>query len=379
MTKAPMVDTPQLRARRGGGDPPGLPSPSRQTAGPDGVIDEAALEAYLCSSLDGVEGPLAVAPFESSQTNVSYRLRLGDRDLVLRRPPLGPVPPGALDMYREYCVLAALGDAYPRAPRALLCCADPSVIGAPFVVMEHREGVAIRGSVPAVLAGDEAARRASEALVDALADLHHVEPLRSGLGELGRPRSYAERHLRGWTRRLRALGVDRSSVPLEEVGEALLASLPRPQRTSIVHNDFKLDNCLFAPGRPDVVTSVLDWDLASLGDPLLDLGILLASWPDPDDPISRHRVAHPGLEKVPLARRSELVAWYSERSSLRLGDLGWYEAFGLWRAAVVNLQLRQRFVEGQSRDRRLADRGRCVKPLAHAAQEALRAYEAARS
>jgi aminoglycoside phosphotransferase (APT) family kinase protein len=281
-------------------------------------------------------------------------------------------------MYREHCVLAALGDAYPRAPRALLYCADPAIIGAPFVVMEHRVGVTIRASMPPTLPGDDAGRRASEALIDALADLHHVEPLRSGLGELGRPRSYAERHLTGWIRRLRALGVDRSALPLEEVGEALLGSLPRPQHTSIVHNDFTLDNCQFAPGRPDVVTTVLDWDMASLGDPLLDLGILLAHWPDPDDPIARHRVIFPGLEQVPLARREEMVRWYGQRSPLRLDGFGWYEAFGLWRAAVVNLQLRQRFAEGQTRDRRIGDRGRCVKPLAQAAQEVLRRFEAER-
>lgn len=374
MNEAPSVGTRQARSSRHGrlhDGPHGTSAPTE----PGDALDVRALEAYLAASLDDVEGPLEVTEFEHAHANVSYLVRMGGQELVLRRPPLGPVPPGALDMYREYCVLSALGDAYPRAPRALLCCADSSVIGAPFVVMEHRKGVTIRGSLPPALAGDEAGRRASEALIDALADLHHVEPLRSGLGELGRPRSYAERHLTGWIRRLRALGVDRSSVPLEEVGEGLLASLPRPQRTSIVHNDFKLDNCMFAPGRPDVVTAVLDWDQASLGDPLLDLGILLAYWPDADDPISRHRVVFPGLESVPLARRAELVRWYAERSSLRLSDLGWYEAFGLWRAAVVNLQLRQRFAEGQSRDRRLADRGRCVKPLAQAAQDTLRSYQ----
>lgn len=374
MNEAPMAGTTHARTDRHGrteDGPHGATSPSES----GDIVDVQALEAYLDAGLDDFDGPLEVSQIEDGHTSASYLLRTGDRELVLRRPPLGPVAPGALDMYREYCVLAALGDAYPRAPRALLCCADPSIIGAPFVVLEHRKGVTIRGSMPPALAGDEAGRRVSEALVDALADLHHVEPLRSGLGELGRPRSYAERHLTGWIRRLRPLGVDRSSVPLEEVGEALLATLPRPQRTSIVHNDFKLDSCLFAPGRPDVVTTVLDWDQASLGDPLLDLGILMAYWPDPDDPISRHRVPHPGLELMPLARRDEIVRWYAERSSLRLSDLGWYEAFGLWRAAVVNLQLRQRFVEGQSRDRRLGERGRCVKPLTLAAQEVLRAYQ----
>lgn len=379
MNEAPFVDTHHARGARHGRSPGSVHDVAHSDAESRTPVDVAALEAYLCAGIEGARGPLAITELEHGHTNVSFHLRLGDRELVLRRPPLGPTPPGALDMYREYCVLAALGEVYPRAPQALLCCADPSVIGAPFVVMEHRQGEIVRGSLPASLSGEGDGRRASEALIDALADLHHVEPLRSGLGELGRPRSYTERHLTSWVRRLRATSADRSSAPLEEVAEGLLETLPRPQRTSIVHNDFKLDNCQFAPGRPDVVTTVLDWDQASLGDPLLDLGILLAYWPDPDDPISRHRVLFPGLEQVPLARRQELVSWYAERSSLRLRDLGWYEAFGLWRAAIVNLQLRQRFTDGQTRDRRLGERGRCVKPLAQAAQETLHAYRAERS
>ncbi|HYI60604.1 MAG TPA: phosphotransferase family protein [Acidimicrobiales bacterium] len=379
MSEGPMAGTAH---RAGGRHGSGLDDAHGRAHGaprPDQAVDVAALEAYLCATIDGLHGPLEVSQFEHGHANLTYLLRLGGRDLVLRRPPLGPVAPLALDMYREHCVLAALGDAYPRAPRALLYCADAGVIGAPFVIMEHRVGVTIRSSLPPTLPGEDAGRRASEALIDALVDLHQVEPLRSGLGEMGRPRSYAERHLTGWLRRLRALGVDRSALPLEEVGEGLLASLPRPQRTSIVHNDFTLDNCQFAPGRPDVVTTVLDWDMACLGDPLLDLGILLAYWPDPDDPISRHRVMFPGLEQAPLARRQEMVGWYAERSPLRLRDLAWYEAFGLWRAAVVNLQLRQRFAEGQTRDRRLGDRGRCVTPLTQAAQEALGRFRAGRS
>ena len=251
---------------------------------PGEELDWAALERHLRQRLPHLEGDFSVRQFPNGSANLTYLVRFGEDALVVRRPPFGAIAAGAHDMLREYTVLSRLHAAYPRAPLGLHYCADPAVIGAHFLVSEYRPGVVVWDRVPDALAvGAEPGRRIGFAVVDALADLHLVDPAGCDLGYLGRPDGYLDRQVRGWQRRWEAVATDGRGT-VDRVGELLARHLPESGQPALVHNDFKVDNCQFAPGDPDRVTSVFDWDMATLGDPLTDLGTLLNYWPDGADP-----------------------------------------------------------------------------------------------
>src|SRR4051812_11658878 len=236
----------------------------------------APLERYLRSTLPELEGELELFEFSHGEANRKYLARFGATELVVRRPPFGRLPPGAHDMRREHRVLSRLWEAYPRAPRAFVLCTNHDVWGADFVVMERRHGVVVRGQAPASFSGvPDLGARISGALLDAMADLHQLEPGAVGLGDLGRPDGYATRQLAGWLHRWELVCIEAVDEELRAVHAPLAATTPAPARTSIIHNDLKLDNCQFAPDDPDRVPTVFDWDMATLGDPLADLGTLL--------------------------------------------------------------------------------------------------------
>src|SRR5206468_3045896 len=243
---------------------------------PDERLDTARLEPYLRARLEGTEGLLAVRQFAGGKANLTYLLRFGapgaDREFVLRRPPLGPIPPGAHDMRREHRVLSVLHRRYEPAPRSLLLCEDDSVIGAVFIVEERRHGFVIRDDIPPEFAGQPALnRRIGEALVDALADLHLVPPGEIGLDDLGRPEGYLERQLAGWARRWQAAQggeeAQRAAAAMAPVLDWLGRHLPGSAGAALLHNDYRLDNCLLDTGDPGNIRAVLDWDMCTQGDP----------------------------------------------------------------------------------------------------------------
>jgi aminoglycoside phosphotransferase (APT) family kinase protein len=297
-----------------------------------------------------------VRQFTNGAANLTYLLRLGDRELVLRRPPFGTLAPGAHDMRREWRVLSRLWRHYDRAPRAYLFCDDAAVAGADFFVMERRDGVVIRGALPETMAGQrDAGRRLGLALADAMAELHLLDPAASGLGDLGRPEGFVARQVSGWRKRwelAEPLARDDVRAPMAAVADRLAGSLPAPQRVSIVHNDLKLDNCAFDPADPDRVRAVFDWDMTTLGDPLVDLGTLLNYWPDPADPPETRRASHEGMRVLGLPTRAEITARYAERTGLDPRAARWYEAFAQWKTAVVVQQLHNRWRQGASADAR---------------------------
>ncbi|HTT80494.1 MAG TPA: phosphotransferase family protein, partial [Stellaceae bacterium] len=267
---------------------------------PDERLDAARLLPYLRAHLPGAEGRLTVRQFGGGKANLTYLLRFeagaSASEFVLRRPPLGPIPPGAHDMAREHRVLSALHRRYRPAPRSLLFCADDSLIGAVFLVEERRRGFVIRDDIPAELAGQPALnRRIGEALVDALADLHLVRPDEVGLGDLGRAEGYLERQLAGWTRRWQAAQggeeAARSAALWAPLLDRLAAELPASHGAALLHNDYRLDNCLLDPADPGQIEAVLDWDMCTQGDPLADLGYLLNYWVEPDDPPEWREIA----------------------------------------------------------------------------------------
>jgi aminoglycoside phosphotransferase (APT) family kinase protein len=332
---------------------------------PGEELDWRALERHLRVHLPHADGEFSVLQFPNGSANLTYLVRFDEDAVVVRRPPFGVIAAGAHDMRREHAVLSRLHAAYPRAPHALHYCADETVLGAHFLVSEYRPGIVVWDHVPAPLeVGEDPGRRIGLAVVDALADLHLVDPDACGLGDLGRPEGYLERQVRGWRRRWEAVAPDGRQA-MDRVGQLLAEHLPTSGTPALVHNDFKVDNCQFAPGAPEAVATVFDWDMATLGDPLTDLGTLLNYWPDGSTPAD----GVPGLENVGLPTRDEAVARYAERTGQELAhrDVAWYEAFGCWKTAVIMQQLYARHLRGESADDRMAARGEQVGRIAERA------------
>jgi aminoglycoside phosphotransferase (APT) family kinase protein len=325
-------------------------------------LDTARLEPYLRAHLPDTDGPLEIAQFGGGHANLTYLVRFGTREYVLRRPPLGPVPPGAHDMRREHRVLSTLHAGYPLAPRSYLLCTDHDVIGADFFVMERRHGFAFRATIPAPWSErPDVLRGVGLSLVDNLAALHAVDPAGVGLGELGKPEGFVERQLRGWTDRWsKALtdDVDRGEAFVARLAERLPAS----RRTALVHNDYKLDNTLLDPADPARTVAVLDWDMCTQGDPLMDLGQLLALWSESgEEGESMGRRMPTWYAGFP--NRREVVERYAQRSGADLSELTWYVQFNVFRYAVILQQIYVRYVRGQTHDERFRDFGTVVNAL----------------
>ena len=361
-----MADTPTRPAAAGDRDVEIAP------VRPGEDLDWPRLEVYLREHVPALSGDFGVLQFPNGSANLTYLVRFGEQKLVVRRPPFGQLAPGAHDMRREFRAVDALSKHFDRAPRAYLFCDDHDVIGSDFLVVEYRTGVVVWDHVPPSMADQaDAGRRIGFAVVDALADMHLLDPDAIGLGDLGRPTGFVERQVTGWRKRWDL--VDTGRVPqMTTVGARLLDTMPAvATRVSVLHNDYKIDNCQFAVGDPDRVTSIFDWDMATIGEPLVDLGILLNYWPDPADEDGRRPLHVPGLEHMGLPTRAEVVTRYGERTGTDVSEVAWFEAFATWKTCVVLEQLYQRFVRGESTDPRMGERGKPVAPLADRAAELL--------
>jgi aminoglycoside phosphotransferase (APT) family kinase protein len=324
---------------------------------PDERLDTARLEPYLRERLESAGGLLSVRQFGGGKANLTYLIQFGDREFVLRRPPLGPIPPGAHDMRREHRVLSVLHRRFPPAPRSLLLCEDESILGAVFIVEERRHGFVIRDDIPPEFAGrPELNRRIGFALIDALADLHLIPPAEVGLGDLGRPEGYVERQLSGWLRRWQvAQGgeqADRAAAEMQPVLDWLGAKLPPSRGAALLHNDYRLDNCLLDSADPGRIEAVLDWDMCTQGDPLADLGYVLNYWVEPsDDPEWREIAAMPTW-RGGFPSRAEAIERYAARTGFDVAAIGWHQVFAAFKLAVIIQQIYIRFVRGQTQDQR---------------------------
>jgi aminoglycoside phosphotransferase (APT) family kinase protein len=326
---------------------------------------------YLRREL-GVSGALEVLQFPNGSANLTYLLEIDGRRLVFRRPPFGEIAPGAHDMQREHRVLSRLWRSYPRAPGALAFCDDHSVVGSDFLVTEFRTGEMVWSTLPpSMMSVPDAARLVGLATVDALADLSVVDPAACDLADLGRPVGFVRRQVEGWTARWRRVANPDSDAAMTRAGELLARRLPDPQRVSVLHNDFKIDNCQFVAGDPSTVGSVFDWDMATTGDPLVDLGILLNYWPDPSDTPDDRALHYEGLDLLGLPARAEVAQRYGARTGLDVSDIGWYEAFACWKTATVLEQLYYRWRMGESNDQRMGERHEHVPMLSRRALQLL--------
>ena len=289
-------------------------------------------------------------------------MRFGAREWVLRRPPLGPVAPGAHDMRREHRVLSTLHAGYPLAPQSYLLCTDHAVIGADFFVMERRHGIAFRREIPAPWADrPDVLRGVGESLVDNLAALHAVDPAAVGLGELGKPEGYVERQVYGWIERWNnALTPDVG--PAEPFTGWLRQTIPTSRRTALLHNDYKLDNTLLDAENPARTAAVLDWDMCTRGEPLMDVGEMLALWGERNDGGERLHGRMPTWNDGFLTRR-EAAERYARASGADLSDLHWYVVFNMFRYAVIVQQIYIRYVRGQTHDERFREMGAGVNEI----------------
>jgi aminoglycoside phosphotransferase (APT) family kinase protein len=308
-----------------------------------------------------------VTQFPGGHSNLTYLVRFGDAEIVIRRPPFGPVPPTAHDMAREFRWLSAMNRVFPLAPRPYLLCDDLDVVGAVFYAMERRTGLVIRAAEPPQLENQPDARRAiSEAMIDTLASLHRVDVAAGGLSGLGKPAGFVERQVRGWSERW-----ERSQTePLPEM-DALAAWLrdrlpPDPERPAVVHGDFKLDNVMVDPANVGRIVAVFDWEMSALGDPLVDLGIFLAYW-QPTSPPEQRDALTAVTDRKGYLTRDEIVDRYASQSGRSASTVRYYEIFALFKIAVVIQQIYYRYVKGQTADERFAAFGARVRYLATAA------------
>jgi aminoglycoside phosphotransferase (APT) family kinase protein len=330
-------------------------------------LDAGKLAAWM-----GWSGEVAILQFPGGHSNLTYLVRHGADEYVLRRPPFGTKVKTAHDMGREFRVLSALAPHYPKAPRPVAHCDDPEVLGAPFYLMERRRGVILRKELPRGLTVDAAqARRLCELLIDALVELHAIDYVAAGLGELGKPAGYVERQVRGWTERYAGSQTDEIAA-VGEVAAWLAAHLPADGAPALIHNDFKFDNLILTPGL-DAVTGVLDWEMSTIGDPRMDLGTSVGYWVEAGDGQPLKMMAF-GVTALPgMMTRRELVARYAERSGRDVGDPVFYYAYGLFKTAVVAQQIYYRYAKGLTQDARFAIFIHGVRTLAEQARAAIEA------
>ena len=315
---------------------------------PGEELDESALASYVDREL-GHHGTVTVEQFPGGHSNLTYLVHHGDRAYVLRRPPVGSKVKSAHDMGREVAVLSKLAPVYDRAPRVLAFESTGGLLGAPFYLMERRQGVILRRELPAEL--DRAKLpRLCELLVDALVDLHAVDYVAAGLGDLGKPAGYVERQVRGWSERY--IGSQTDDIPaMTEVAAWLEAHRPADGAPALIHNDFKLDNVIFDPSL-ERITGVLDWEMATIGDPLMDLGTSLSYWAQADDAASLRALPFGPTATPGMWTRADVTRRYLERSGRRTDAMVFFYVYGLFKTCVIAQQIYYRFAKGLTQDAR---------------------------
>lgn len=316
-------------------------------------LNLAALEAYLKDSLPQLSGGLEVSQFPSGFSNLTYLLKVGDTDLVLRRPPFGSKVKSAHDMGREYRVLSALHPVYPCAPKPLLLCDDMEVLGAQFYVMERIKGSILRGKKPeGWAAATETVRASGLAMVKNLADLHALDYQAAGLGDLRKEGSYVARQVKGWIERYHGSATD--DIPtMIQAAEWLAANLPADSDATLVHNDYKYDNVVLDPDDLTKIIGVLDWEMCTIGDPLMDLGVMLSYWLEDGDPKMGTVQCFLTMEPGALTRR-EIADHYAAITGRSLDNILFYYVFALFKLAVIVQQIYYRYKQGLTKDERFA-------------------------
>ena len=343
-------------------------------AGPiraDEDLNIRRLENWLRSHLSAC-GTLSVEQFLSGHSNLTYLIRVGDQEFVLRRPPFGNLVKSAHDMGREYRVLSKLWQVYSPAPRPYAFCEDKDIIGDEFYVMERRRGIVLRqNNVPDELVSSPAAlNQLGLSLIDNLVKLHSLDFEAAGLGSLGKPQGYAERQVNGWKNRYTMAQTD-SWPEMEELGRWLQGNIPSDSSAGLVHNDYKYDNLMLSADDLTTIVAVFDWEMATIGDPLMDLGTTLSYWIQADDQEETQRLAFSPTMLPGSPTRRELADRYAQMTGVVLPDMLYYYCFGVFKLAVILQQIYARYARGKTTDVRFAGMNMSVAALARAGIKAI--------
>src|SRR5215467_3013046 len=325
-------------------------------------LDLTRLQPFLMDHF-GHHGPVSIEQFPSGHSNLTYLVRMGSREVVLRRPPFGSKVRSAHDMSREFRVLSKLHQAYPVAPKALLYCDDQSILGVPFYLMEPIRGVILRRDPPLdVSLPAETAQRLSEAFLDNLARLHNLDFAAIGLGDLGKPQGYLERQVKGWIERYHNSRTD-DYPEVELVSDWLMRRMPVTHPTTLIHNDYKYDNVVLDPDDLTRIVGVLDWEMSTIGDPLSDLGTTLAYWVNVDDPEELQRLRWGPTNYPGSMTRAEVVQRYAQASGRGVDHMAFYLVFARFKLAVIVQQIYYRYHQGLTKDARFAGMAGVVQIL----------------
>lgn len=335
-------------------------------------LDASRVEAYLKRAIPGLRGELVIEQFPRGFSNLTYLLKVGDRQMVLRRPPHGTKAKSAHDMGREFRVLSALQGVFPYCPRPLAFCQDPAVMGCDFYVMERLQGVILRKQLPPDFSlPPERMNRLCRRLLEVQMELHGIDYQAVGLSDFGKPAGYVQRQVTGWCQRYRAARTP-DAPDYEEVMDWLKANMPPDcDRPAVIHNDYKLDNVVLDPADPTRIIGVLDWEMATIGDPLMDLGNSLAYWVQADDPAELIKIASVPTYLPGAPSRRDMMQLYAQKSGLALEGFDYYYCFGIFRLAVIAQQIYYRFYHGQTKDQRFAALILAVQGLERAARRVI--------
>ncbi len=342
-------------------------------------LNKQNLSEFLRKDLNLKVGEIKISQFPAGSSNLTYCVEIGDNEYVLRRPPFGNRVKTAHDMSREFNVLSKLSAVYKPAPKPFIFCDDKSVIGSEFYLMERRRGLIIRGklSEPPASAGglsldnsQDLRKKVVESFIENLADLHALDHKKIGLGDLGKPEGYAQRQVEGWTKRYfnAKTGENRE---LEKSIAWLNNRIPESGGASLVHNDYKFDNIMLAPDDLTKIVAVLDWEMTTVGEPLMDLGTTLGYWMSKE--AGDEMLSMPFNPRVLMENisRRELVEMYAERSGRDVSDILFYYVFGTFKIAVIAQQIYFRFAKGFTQDERFATFDRFVDALGKIALNAI--------
>jgi aminoglycoside phosphotransferase (APT) family kinase protein len=347
-----------------------LDTPARVRPGEE--LDLANLEAFLRRHFPAERDGIAVQQFPSGHSNLTYSIVLGDREMVLRRPPFGSRVKSAHDMGREFRVLSKLGHAYPLAPSVLLYCDDETIVGAPFYLMERLHGIIIRRDPPpGLLFSAPTVRQLSEGFVDNLARLHGLDYAAIGLAEIGKPEGYLRRQVAGWIERY--AGSRTHELPeVEQIATWMERHMPSVGEAALIHNDYKYDNAVLNPDNPTEIIGLLDWEMSTIGDPLADLGTALAYWVDPDDSSELQEIRWGPTTCAGSLTRAGLAERYALQTGRDITRMPFYLAFARFKVAVIVQQIYYRYHCGLTQDPRFAKMLEVVKALLRASLEAAR-------
>ena len=329
------------------------------------------LQAFLLEIFDVGTDKIEILQFPAGSSNLTYLVKIGGEEYVLRRPPFGNTVKSAHDMSREFNVLSKLSKAYQPAPKPLIYCEDEAIIGSEFYLMERRKGLIIRGKSPENLENSPALqRRVCESFIKNLVELHALDYKKIGLGDLGKPEGYATRQVEGWTKRYFNAKTDKHAE-LETAIAWLNANIPESNGASLVHNDYKFDNVMLNPDNLTEIIAVLDWEMTTVGEPLMDLGSSLAYWMSRE--AGEEMLSMPFNPRVLMENisRRELVEMYEKMSGKRVSDMLFYYVFGTFKLAVIAQQIYFRFVRGFTRDKRFATFNHFVNSLGKIAANAI--------